>query len=577
MSNLGSAVPATAAGPQQNSKPPIAALAVGHLPLQSVASGTEGQSQPPTIRGGMHINAGSQVQGPNQPGQQRIHAQGQPSPAQPIVRQPMQGCGCILGTPCPHVPPPNPNPLLRCVKFLACWECGPIGTIIAACTFAIGTVISYYGIKLAIWTATKDYIEHCQADEEAQRATVQCKKAAGQPLPPPPFFEFDRTNNTVVHRTLGGMLLGSTESSTHNSNYIWAYALLCSAISWLVLFAIHYYAWGIPCTPRILSEAVRNSIANSSAELWLRTTSLITGIQRKFARVFTTIGSYSGITTGSHRDDESPELSEEACRNLELQRTRDEDKTAPKPLHPQYYIRNDYRYSAEVSSSALAERQYTSPQYYIRNEYGYSAVVEERSAERFVDCYHEDSDWWEGIGDAVAVCFGLLEHTGINAGGNLIALYFADGMPNIVEFLKDMYSWGNIMQDTANTFSMAVVTDTCLPFRFPLSTDLWAKGTVKTERPLALNEIGCLGYLEILESIPCFDNDTTAEAPAWILFARWTKNRAPGWLRPRSLSESMFVECLDGIQTIEGIRPITTYILADAPKKFGKRNGIKVE
>ncbi|KAA8568491.1 hypothetical protein EYC84_007522 [Monilinia fructicola] len=56
-----------------------------------------------------------------------------------------------------------------------------------------------------------DYIEHCQADEEAQRATAQCKNAASQPLPAAPLFKCDPTNDTVIRRTLGGILLGSTD------------------------------------------------------------------------------------------------------------------------------------------------------------------------------------------------------------------------------------------------------------------------------------------------------------------------------------------------------------------------------
>ncbi|THV47938.1 hypothetical protein BGAL_0278g00040 [Botrytis galanthina] len=80
-------------------------------------------------------------------------------------------------------PSQKTNPIVECVRFLACWDCGPVGNIIAAVAFVIGTFISYFTMKPAIWTATKDYIEHCQADEEAQRATVQCRKAAGQALP----------------------------------------------------------------------------------------------------------------------------------------------------------------------------------------------------------------------------------------------------------------------------------------------------------------------------------------------------------------------------------------------------------
>ncbi|KAG4431047.1 hypothetical protein IFR05_013467 [Cadophora sp. M221] len=64
-----------------------------------------------------------------------------------------------------HQQPQAPkSPLLRYIRFFACWECGPIGTIIAVTAFATATVFTYQALKLAIWTATKDYIEHCQSD-----------------------------------------------------------------------------------------------------------------------------------------------------------------------------------------------------------------------------------------------------------------------------------------------------------------------------------------------------------------------------------------------------------------------------
>ncbi|KAM3079639.1 hypothetical protein ACMFMG_006051 [Clarireedia jacksonii] len=160
-------------------------------------------------------------------------------------------------------PAPNPNTAMRCVKFLACWDCGPIGTIVAFITFVVGTILSYYTIQLAIWTATKDYIEHCQSDQvysypnnlrsiselnnhkEAQRATIQCQEAAGRPLPPPPFFKHDPTNSTVYRRTLVGGLIGATPSRHYNSLFVWLYALLLHAISWMGLSAMCYLAYSL--------------------------------------------------------------------------------------------------------------------------------------------------------------------------------------------------------------------------------------------------------------------------------------------------------------------------------------------
>ncbi|KAF7879192.1 hypothetical protein EAF04_000390 [Stromatinia cepivora] len=265
MNNLENAAP-SAAATHKNSRPLTAGLRAGNFAVQGVSPWPQGQPQPSAIPGGIQTNIIPQNQGPNQLVQQNLQTQGQPLNAQSIVYQVVQ-CGCLPGIPCSqHTPVPKPSPIVRCVKFLACWDCGPIGATITILTFAVGTVISYFGIKLAIWTATKDYIEHCQADEEAQRATTQCKKAAGQALPPPPFFEYDPTNNTVVRRTLGGMLLGSTESIAYNSNYVCAYALLCCTFCWLILSATCYFAWKVHGTRRISAGYFRKIVASSSNE-----------------------------------------------------------------------------------------------------------------------------------------------------------------------------------------------------------------------------------------------------------------------------------------------------------------------
>jgi hypothetical protein len=171
--------------------------------------------------------------------------------------------------PCPtHKPSPNPNAAVRCVKFLACWDCGPIGTIIAIIVFVVGTILSYYTIELAIWTATKDYIEHCQSDQvssrhksfrlnqgltshkEAQRATIQCQEAAGQPLPPPPFFRHDPRNSTIHRRTVVSVMIGAMRTRRYNSLYVWVDALLLNAISWMVLSAVCYLAYSIALATR---------------------------------------------------------------------------------------------------------------------------------------------------------------------------------------------------------------------------------------------------------------------------------------------------------------------------------------
>ncbi|KAJ8068782.1 hypothetical protein OCU04_002478 [Sclerotinia nivalis] len=110
------------------------------------------------------------------------------------------------------------------VKHLTTWD---KGTIIAVVTIIVSTIISYFALKLAIWTATKDYIEYCQGEEPIQEASVQCRKAAAQGLPPPPFYQY---TGTVLRRTWTGIIIGATESKTQNDYYIWGYALIASAM-----------------------------------------------------------------------------------------------------------------------------------------------------------------------------------------------------------------------------------------------------------------------------------------------------------------------------------------------------------
>ncbi|TGO45989.1 hypothetical protein BOTNAR_0622g00030 [Botryotinia narcissicola] len=104
--------------------------------------------------------------------------------------------------------------LKRFVKHLIAWD---KATIIAAVAIVVGTVISYFALKLAIWTATKDYIEYCQGEQ-----------AATQGLPPPPFYLYD--DGTILRRTWTGTIIGVTESRTQNNYYNCGYALIASTM-----------------------------------------------------------------------------------------------------------------------------------------------------------------------------------------------------------------------------------------------------------------------------------------------------------------------------------------------------------
>ncbi|TGO82719.1 hypothetical protein BPOR_0771g00040 [Botrytis porri] len=122
--------------------------------------------------------------------------------------------------------------LKRFVKRLITWD---KATIIAAVAIIVGTVISYFALKLAIWTAAKDFIEYCQEEQPTQEASVQCRKAATQGLPPPPFYRYE--DGTIVRRTWTGIIIGATESRTQNDYYICGYALIASTM--------FYAAWNV--------------------------------------------------------------------------------------------------------------------------------------------------------------------------------------------------------------------------------------------------------------------------------------------------------------------------------------------
>ncbi|CAD6456336.1 a154ffdb-3294-48b1-bca9-157b7aa95ad0 [Sclerotinia trifoliorum] len=715
MNNLGSPASASSVTPtQQKFKSSTAGLTSGNFPAQAVAPCPQGQ--PSAIPGTIPSKAVVQGQRPSQPVQQSLQAQGQPLNAQSIVYQVVQ-CGCLPGNPCSqHTPVPNPNPIVRCVKFLACWDCGPIGATIAILTFAVGTVISYFGIKLAIWTATKDYIEHCQADEEAQRATSQCKKAAGQALPPPPFFEYDPTNNTVVRRTLGGMLLGSTESISHNNNYVWAYALLYCTFCWMVLSATCYVTWSLLRTRRISAGYSGKIVASSSNEAWrpssisdpnrriipLRRTPCLPAIEISCA------GSDSGYCSRpieSHKitrasssaiianEDNASSVrrrgknrvtwnqksrfslleENESCRmgkdeelirkslvsrgatfpmklkphlNMEIEKLAcfgDKNASIDQPcpetenlskkqrrLHE--LVHRDIRdllglYGLEISACtgnsrriSLIDMLFIPPLKGIFTSFPWMSstlrraitrIVNGKDAEVFVKFYMESPAWLEEIKKAIAVCLDLLKLTGIDSGGNLVALYHSQGGLTTVEFPREFYSWGNILRDTAGNFTVAVVTDTCLSSRSPLQGKRCRSGahndedsvTLATQISISAGNPGSSirgfsltasrpgekhwtvdagaadqrlifmneGYLNVKEPILELRDHNFPK----VLAADWTASLIPTFCHSNpDLHEPTFVECPSGIDEKDGIRPITTYIFGRTLKEFRrlKRN-----
>ncbi|KAF7930657.1 uncharacterized protein EAE98_005057 [Botrytis deweyae] len=504
MNNLGNSVPTTSAAVKKNSRPPTASLGVGNL---TVASLPQGQPQPQTP-----VTSRSTT--------------GHPSPPQSTVYQFAPPCGCTANVSCQqHAPVSNTNPIVNCVKFLAFWDCVPVGTIAAAVSFIIGTVVSYLTMKLAIWTATKDYIEHCQADEEVQRATVQCVKAAGQVLPPPPFFQYDPKNDTLVRRTLGGKLLGSTKSNIYDSSYVWACALLGHAFCWLVLSAICYFAWKLPdirynprrpdrdfiCRPpysykseyhepmqgttsAIINNEGNNTTYmrrrghnrhNSNSMFPLLEENAMYSIERdeNLTRKSLAIRFHKHRLDPSWKADDIRRLPYTVHTHITFSKIRNgHQRSSRKQIQIHKLMHLNIRnllglYGLEISVRtknakriSLIDMLFISPLKDILISFPWETgtirsivekLVRDEDAERFVKFYEGNGPKLQKvIKKAIFSGLDTLRFTGVDSEGKLLALVHIQDSLYLAEFTLGTYSWGDILQDTEETFTVAVITDT---------------------------------------------------------------------------------------------------------------------
>ncbi|KAF7913323.1 hypothetical protein EAE99_010713 [Botrytis elliptica] len=503
MNNLGNSALTTSAPMKQNSRPPTASLGVGNL---TVASLPQGQPQPQTP-----VTSRSTT--------------GHPSPPQSTVYQFAPPCGCTANVSCQqHAPVSNTNPIVNCVKFLAFWDCVPVGTIAAAVAFIIGTVVSYLTMKLAIWTATKDYIEHCQADEEVQRATVQCVKAAGQVLPPPPFIQYDPKNDTLVRRTLGGKLLGSTESNTYDSSYIWTYVLLGHAIFWLVLSAICYFALKLPgirynprrphrgfiCNPPYnykfdreptqgTTSALINNEGNNTTNMRRRghnrhnsnpmfpllEENAMYSIERdgNLTRKSLAIRFYKEPLDPSWKADDIGRLPYTVHTHMTFSQIRNgHQRSSRKQIQIHKLMHLNIRnllglYGLEISVRtknakriSLIDMLFISPLKDILISFPWEIgtirsivekLVRDGDAERFVKLYEENGPKLQKvIKKAILSGLDTLRFTGVDSEGKLLALVHIQDSLYLAEFTPGTYSWGDILHDTEETFTVAVITDT---------------------------------------------------------------------------------------------------------------------
>jgi hypothetical protein len=91
-------------------------------------------------------------------------------------------------------------------------------------------------------------------------------------------------------------------------------------------------------------------------------------------------------------------------------------------------------------------------------------AIEEHNADDFIHCYANNPDWRQDIGGAITACLNLLKHTGVDRKNNsLTALsMFSPMQAQLVRFSNKFYPWVDLLEDTTRSFTMAVITDSCL-------------------------------------------------------------------------------------------------------------------
>ncbi|PQE15287.1 hypothetical protein CJF31_00010641 [Rutstroemia sp. NJR-2017a BVV2] len=574
------------------------------------------------------------------------------------------------GVPCPiHKTSPNPNAAIRCVDFFACWDCGPIGTIIATITFVVGTIISYYTIKLAIWTATKDYIEYCQSGQEAQRATMQCQEVAGQPLPPPPFFRHDPTNSTNHRRTAVGVMIGATLTRRYDSLYVWVDALLLSVISWMVLSAVCYLAYSIVLATRKelgspLSMEIRDMRENLSSHIRVDSRSR-NGAYSSASSIIQSVGTESNQSSTTVRrrgngKSDAASLFKESLNcplisddygimerrwkrqgasfrpylrpNNELQWKDAYSEFSSEHLQA-HSLRNTWfkdwgrgadinvkllhnLYGLEISACTGNARRIslieliftTSVKRYLKLVLQGSSsftekvlgAIEKKDPIDFLECYTEYPEWRDDFVRLLNLCFVVLAGTGVDSRGNLNALYTSEsGRAAMVTLPEKSHSWAEILEDSTESFTLAVFADTCLSARGRacikqreswksnaiLETRLWFPECSVGPTSLTANTLGDRyfikpapiadkrlsyainttsgGYLKITEALRHSPQSKSNSPQAFL--ACWTQTKNGTRLLP-NMKQSHFSECL----VEDGRRYFLTYITSDVEKKREK-------
>jgi hypothetical protein len=101
-------------------------------------------------------------------------------------------------------------------------------------------------------------------------------------------------------------------------------------------------------------------------------------------------------------------------------------------------------------------------------EAAYFNSLEDRNVLAFTNLYHKRKDWREDIGRAVATSLGALLLTGTDENRALQALWCPNSRDSwLASFPYSEQHWAGLLSDTANSCSVAVVTEKCLGFKNP--------------------------------------------------------------------------------------------------------------
>ncbi|PMD60439.1 uncharacterized protein K444DRAFT_392793 [Hyaloscypha bicolor E] len=90
-------------------------------------------------------------------------------------------------------------------------------------------------------------------------------------------------------------------------------------------------------------------------------------------------------------------------------------------------------------------------------------IIEDHDVDGFINFYIENPDWREDIGPFITACLDILDQTGVDRSArNLIAFRAHGEDPMYVEFPFKLYHWAQILIESTQTVTMAVITNICL-------------------------------------------------------------------------------------------------------------------